>query len=166
MSDSKAYATPAAILLGSVIIATAIYLRDPAQPSPAPASALAPATSVPAAAHQAAPTTPAPAATPQPPAVSNDVVRQQVSQAIEKHRALLVERCWKPSVQKQPEPAQAEFVFNFGFDAAGTAVTRGIVESRANQRPGVAACVSQQLPAISLPALGQPVYVEVPFKLP
>ncbi len=166
MSDSKAYATPAAILLGSVIIATALYLRERPQLPPAPASALAPATSVSAAAPQAVPPARAPAAELQPPAVSSDAVRQQVTEAMEKHRALLVERCWKPSVQKQPAPPQAEFVFNFGFDAAGTAVTRGIAESRTNERPGLAACVSQELPTIALSALGQPVYLEVPFKLP
>jgi hypothetical protein len=171
MSDSKAYATPAAILLGSVIIATALYLRERPQPSPAPVVAPAPVANVPSAAPQPgpavpAPAVPAPAVAPPQPTLSNDAARQQVSQAIEKHRALLIERCWKPSVEKQPEPGRADFVLNFGFDAAGTAVTRGIVENRTNARPGIGACVSQELPSINLPTLGQGLYIEVPLKLP
>src|SRR5262245_55948606 len=122
MSDPKTLSTPTAILIGSVIIAAGLFfgLRERA-PAPPPA---APSGTTVAAPQQ--PPQQAPAPPPAPPAVPREQVAKQVALALEKHRALLIEKCWKPSVEKQPTPASAKVTFNFTFDASGTMLARGL----------------------------------------
>src|SRR5947207_532618 len=48
-----------------------------------------------------------------------DEIARQVAQALDAHRPLLLERCWRPAVVLQSAPPTAKYVFSFAFDAQG-----------------------------------------------
>jgi len=155
-----------AILLGSVVIALGLFLglrsRDAAPPPLPP-----PATQPPAAQTTAAQTTaPPPAAPPAAPSIDRSEIVKQAAAALGSERKKLGEKCFAPSLAKQPEPKTVKLNFNFTFDASGKQIARGVSEVREFARPDVTSCVLDALPAISVPAPGQTVFVEVPFELP
>jgi hypothetical protein len=157
--------TPSAILLGSATIAVAVYFgarhgleaRCPEDLPPAPAVArtvgVAPQPAFPVAA-------PAASITPR------DEAARQAAEALEAHRATLVERCWKPSVAVQPTLPASRYVFTFTFDASGQQRARGVAEDRQNARPDVTSCLTTTLPALRIPPPGVPLRVDLPFSLP
>lgn len=180
MGLEKHVSTPAAILLGSGLIAAGLYFgqqRDH-EAGPPPASASVPdlpgvaGPALPAARASAAPgaatapSQPPPQPLVEPPALAKNEVARRASAALEAQRAQLVERCWKPAVAKIPEPVHAKLVFSFSFDAGGAQTGRGVVEDRATSRADVTACVLSTLQPLSIPPPGAGAFVEVPFSLP
>ncbi|CAN95462.1 hypothetical protein predicted by Glimmer/Critica [Sorangium cellulosum So ce56] len=154
--------TPTAILLGSAMIAAAVYLGlrhgpagVPADPRPAGGAPSPPADAASAAA--------APSAGP---GVPRDEVATQAARALEAHRPALIERCYKPAVAAQPAPREVKYVFNLTFDAQGRQLARGIIEDREASRPEVTACLVDALPPVAVAPPGANVRVDVPFSLP
>ncbi|WP_437293240.1 hypothetical protein [Sorangium sp. So ce426] len=177
--------TPTAILLGSAMIAAAVYLGlrhgpagVPADPRPAgeaPSPSAGAASAAGSAARAAGAGAPARAAGPdaparhvQPPAPSaaRGEVATQAARALEAHRPALIERCYKPAVAAQPAPRGVKYVFNLTFDAQGRQLARGIIEDREASRPEVTACLVDALPPVAVAPPGANVRVDVPFSLP
>ncbi|WP_437989626.1 hypothetical protein [Sorangium sp. So ce145] len=173
--------TPTAILLGSAMIAAAVYLGlrhgpagVPADPRPAGGAPSPPADAASAAAAPSAgpaaraPGAGAPARPLQAPAlgVPRDEVATQAARALEAHRPALIERCYKPAVAAQPAPRGVKYVFNLTFDAQGRQLARGIIEDREASRPEVTACLVDALPPVAVAPPGANVRVDVPFSLP
>lgn len=162
--------TPTAILLGSAMIAAAVYLglrHGPAGVAPdaravdgAEAIQTRSAASAPQA-QRAGATAPQGA-----PSVSRDEIARQAARALDAHRPALVERCYRPAIAAQPEPRAVRYVFNITFDAQGRQIARGLIEDRETARPEVTACLVGALPPVEIAPPGANVRVDVPFSLP
>ncbi|MGK3960815.1 hypothetical protein WMF38_48170 [Sorangium sp. So ce118] len=162
--------TPTAILLGSAMIAAAVYLglrHGPAAVAPdaRTAGAAPPVEAGPGA--SAAPAERAGAPAPErAKAVPRDEVARQAALALDAHRPALVDRCYKPAIAAKPEPRAVKYVFNITFDAGGRQIARGLIEDHETARPEVTACLVAALPPVAIPAPGANVRVDVPFSLP
>ncbi|AGP38795.1 hypothetical protein [Sorangium cellulosum] len=186
---SRQLSTPTAILLGSAMIAAAVYLglrHGPAAVAPDPRAAAGdashrgepapPAGAAERASGERAPGEGAPAAQRAPgegapaaqraPAVSREEVARQAARALDARRPALVERCYKPAIAAQPAPREVKYVFNLTFDAQGRQIARGIIEDREASRPDVTACLATALPPVAVEPPGASVRVDVPFSLP
>ncbi|WP_437760393.1 hypothetical protein [Sorangium sp. So ce1389] len=177
----KELMTPAAILLGSLIIAAGLYfgLQQPA-PSAAPppasaedraASARTPAAPAETPASAGAPSQPLPrpAAAVTSSAVPSELyerVAADATSALEARRQLFVKQCWEPSLKKNPTPARARYLFNMTFDESGKEIARGISEVRGMDRPDAAHCLRMIPLGIGVPPPGARVAVEVELTLP
>jgi hypothetical protein len=142
VTEKSAFTLPHAVLLGSVVIATAIYLglREGASP----------------------PTR----VTPPVPSAARELVEDAVRRALDAHRATLSTLCL-PLVDGGASRSTVRFTLNFTFDGAtGRQLTRGLVEDRATSNAVVTACVARALPAFAIAPPGANAYVEVPFVLP
>ncbi|WP_437567037.1 hypothetical protein [Sorangium sp. So ce542] len=166
---SRQLSTPTAILLGSAMIAAAVYLglrHGPAAVAPAPGDASHRGEPAPlAGAAERAPGEGAPAAE-RAPAVPREEVARQAARALDARRPALVERCYKPAIAAQPAPREVKYVFNLTFDAQGRQIARGIIEDREASRPDVTACLVTALPPVAVEPPGANVRVDVPFSLP
>ncbi|AUX32685.1 MULTISPECIES: hypothetical protein [Sorangium] len=171
----KELLTPAAILVGSLVIATGLYLglQRPAPSSgPPPAGAEAAAASVkapPAPADAQPPSQPHPAPAAAPPARPRELyerVEADAVKALEARRALFVKQCWEPSVRKNPAPPRAKYLFNMTFDESGREIARGISEVRGMERPDAAQCLRMIPLGIGVPPPGTRVAVEIEMILP
>ncbi|WP_437950070.1 hypothetical protein WME98_04100 [Sorangium sp. So ce296] len=180
---SRQLSTPTAILLGSAMIAAAVYLglrHGPAavapdsraaagdashRGEPAPPAGAAERASGERAPGEGAPGEGAPAAQ-RAPAVPREEVARQAARALEARRPALVERCYKPAIAARPAPREVKYVFNLTFDAQGRQIARGIIEDREASRPDVTACLATALPPVAVEPPGASVRVDVPFSLP
>ncbi|MGK3987176.1 hypothetical protein WME99_29315 [Sorangium sp. So ce136] len=164
--------TPTAILLGSAMIAAAVYLglrHGPAAVAPdaRTAGAAPPVEAGPGASAAPAERAAAPAPAPQSArAVPRDEVARQAALALDAHRTTLMDRCYKPAIAAKPEPRAVKYVFNITFDAGGRQIARGLIEDQETARPEVTACLVAALPPVAIPAPGVNVRVDVPFSLP
>ncbi|WP_437964353.1 hypothetical protein WMF04_32155 [Sorangium sp. So ce260] len=167
--------TPTAILLGSAMIAAAVYLGlrhgpaavppDPRAAEGAPSRRGEPASSAGPAERARASGEGAPA--PQrAPSVPREEVARQAARALDAHRPALVERCYRPAVAAQPAPREVKYVFNLTFDAQGRQIARGVIEDRETSRPEVTTCLLAALPPVAVAPTGSSVRVDVPFSLP
>lgn len=148
MTNNPGMSTATAILLGSGMIAVALFLGL-SRMQAAPPAPVEPAT-VRAAAPAGAP----------PPTATQEEVLRQAQEALAYQRDALVTSC-------RPGPGeQHRFVLNVTFDAAGAEVMRGIVEDRSNPSPGIAQCVAQTLKALRIPPPGATTLVDVPLRVP
>ncbi|WP_437303138.1 hypothetical protein [Sorangium sp. So ce388] len=167
----KQLSTPTAILLGSAMIAAAVYLglrHGPAAVAPdarSTAGAAPPVEAGPGASAAPAERAGAPAP-PSAKAVPRDEVARQAALALDAHRPALISRCYKPVIAAKPEPRAVKYVFNITFDAAGRQIARGLIEDQETARPEVTACLVAALPPVAIPAPGANVRVDVPFSLP
>ncbi|MGK3963069.1 hypothetical protein WMF38_02635 [Sorangium sp. So ce118] len=174
----KELMTPAAILLGSLIIAAGLYfgLQQPApSAAPPPASAEARAASAPAPAETSAAAGAPPQPLPRPaaavpssalPSELYERVAADATSALEARRPLFVKQCWEPSLKKNPAPARARYLFNMTFDESGKEIARGISEVRGMDRPDAAHCLRMIPLGIGVPPPGARVAVEVELTLP
>lgn len=149
-------ATPMAIVLGSVILATGLYFGLQRTPQPQiSAPVVQPST------HPVAPL---------PPVEMSAETRargvEDARLALEGAREEMVRRCWTPAAATQPEPRQVPLVFNMSFSAQGELTGLGLSEDRAANRPEVANCVRQLGLSLRVRAPGSLLLVEVPFTLP
>ena len=163
MAKEPRISNQTAILLGSVIIALGLYFglqRKPAAPPSPVVPVMVDAPRAPTAVPE--PERPAAAAA----RVDHSEVVKQVEAALAKHKKVLVEKCFAPSLAKNPEPKTVSYTFNYTFDASGKQIARGTIESRESSRPDVTQCVSQNLPAIEVPPPGQSTTVDVKFVMP
>jgi hypothetical protein len=156
--------TPAAILLGSVIIAAGLHLglQRAAPPPVAPATAVdrtPPASGSPA---RAALANAGPAARSE----LRRRVEADAARGLEARRADFVKRCWEPSLEKDPNPPAAKYIFNMSFDESGKEIARGISEVRGMERPDAARCLRTLPLGVDVPAPGARVGIEVEITLP
>ncbi|MGK3992216.1 hypothetical protein [Sorangium sp. So ce1024] len=177
---ARQLSTPTAILLGSAMIAVAVYLglrHGPAAVAPdarpaegAAAIQAGPGASAAAVERAAAPAPSAPSAAAveraAAPSVPRDEVARQAARALDAHRPALVERCYRPAIAARPEPRTVKYVFNITFDARGRQIARGLIEDRETARPEVTACLVAALPPVEIAPPGVNVRVDVPFSLP
>lgn len=182
--DSKPLVTtPVAIVLAGGLIALALFFglrsRDeqPSPPPPPPAPpTLALTTSqtvVASAAPPAANTATAgaanstPSAVPTPPgSVDPTKVASQVSALLEKQRKTITDKCVTP-LQRAGEPAAPiKITLDLTFNAEGKQLARGILEDRANKRPGIGNCVQDTLPSLDIGPQPASVSLQVPWTLP
>ncbi|MGK3983441.1 hypothetical protein WME99_10400 [Sorangium sp. So ce136] len=170
----KELMTPAAILLGSLIIAAGLYfgLQQPApSAAPPPASAEARAASARTLAAAGAPSQPLPrpAAAVASSALPSELYERVVADAtsaLEARRPLFVKQCWEPSLKKSPTPPRARYLFNMTFDESGKEIARGISEVRGMDRPDAAHCLRMIPLGIGVPPPGARIAVEVELTLP
>jgi hypothetical protein len=155
---------PAAILLGSAMIASGLYFglqRRGPEPAAAPAAA-------PPAGPPQRPAAPAGAGLAPPPVSSG--LRAQVqaaaAAALEQKRAELVQACWEPSFKKSAEPPQAKYIYNMTFDPAGKEIARGISEVRGMERSDTGQCLRSMPLDLRVPPPGAHVGVHVELMLP
>jgi hypothetical protein len=168
---SSGLSTSTAILIGSCVIAFALYMalkQGPAVPTPLPptsdATAVVPVEPPKAVAPViVAPPVVAPVVAPV--ADKNSVIRD-ASAILDKQKKVLTEKCLAPSLAKKPQPAKVKYMFNVTFDAMGNVVARGVSEDRETARPEVLACISENFPTLKVTPPGQSVLVDVPFELP
>jgi len=165
MGLEKHVSTPTAILIGCAMIAVGLFFglhcgESETPPAPSPEASLAPAV------PPAPPPKEAPPAPPPVPSTPRDDIVRQASKALEAQRPQLVERCWKPALAKQAQPATAKFVFNYTFDAQGQQIGRGVAEDRATARPDLTACILGMLQPLSIQPPGASILVDVPLTLP
>ncbi|WP_437670017.1 hypothetical protein [Sorangium sp. So ce131] len=167
--------TSTAILLGSAMIAAAVYLGLRHGPAARETEAREPEARelearrderAPGADAPARSATPAPDATPAPSAAPRDEVARRAVEALEAHRAALTQRCYTPAMAAQPDRPVVKYIFNITFDAQGRQIARGVIEDRETARPEVTACLATALPPLSIPPPGARVRVDVPFSLP
>jgi hypothetical protein len=144
---SAKLSTPVAIVVGSIIIAGALYLglRERA----------APPTTTTASAVLAPPATP----TRVPVTVKPDDVRRRVLAELARHRKTIVESC-------APDGGAAAFTFEYTFAADGRQLGRGVIEDRGTGNPETTACVLKSLPALKLEPIGRSAKTTVRFELP
>jgi hypothetical protein len=93
-------------------------------------------------------------------------VQKQAQEALEKHRARIVQECWDPSFKKDPTPPRATFAFRFIFDAKGQAVVSGASALPDASRADVGACLGEMKLPISVPPPGVSVGVQLELTLP
>jgi hypothetical protein len=135
---SSRLAVPAAIVIGSCVIAGAIFLTR--RPPPAERSSDVPAARAAVDAATAAP--PAPTPTPAPPqGTPANVTAERVAAALEAQRARFVKDCWAPSAAKTPDPPRSPYIFNVSISPEGREMARGISEVREQSRGDVAQCL-------------------------
>ncbi|WP_437644127.1 hypothetical protein [Sorangium sp. So ce362] len=167
--------TPTAILLGSALIAAAVYLglrHGPAAVAPDARSAGGTAADRAGSGSSAGPAERAGASgegAPAPrraPSVPREEVARQAARALDAHRPALVERCYRPAIAAHPAPRGVKYVFDLTFDAQGRQIARGILEDRETSRPEITACLVTALPPVAVAPPGASVRVDVPFSLP
>lgn len=140
---------PAAIVLGSAIIAIGTYLglRDRSPSTAAPAEDMTVARS----AYE-----PAPDPSPR--------VREQASRQLEDLRAGFGERCWTPPGADEPSSISLRYDVTFG--PQGELLVIGISDVRGAERPSVAACVRGQPHPLRVDPPGVPVRISLELTLP
>lgn len=156
--------TSTAILIGSSVIAIALYLGLRGRnetPTPMPNALPAPVSAAPVAAIPPRPIEPV-----APPSADKKRVIQEAVAILDKHKKTLSEKCLAPSLAKKPEPAKVKYSFNLTFDASGKIIARGVTEDRETARPEVLTCISENFPAVVVTPPGQSVLVDVPLELP
>jgi hypothetical protein len=155
-------AIPGAIIIGSVIIAAAVYLglsgRGDGLETPAVVATTATVSDQP----------PPRTAKPPAPRPSLAEIEAAARAAFERARPAMLERCWTPALARNPEPATSEYLIDVTFDGTtGKAVAMGLSEVRGRpSRPDVARCM-RELPldhAISPP--GENTRVEISLTFP
>lgn len=166
MTSERSLALPAAIVVGSAIIGTGLYLglRDglrpdaPAAPVPVSAPAGTPAP-VPA-------TAPAKDASPAPPAEPPaDRAFRQAQAALDQLRPGIVKVCWTPPAAG--EPASIFLTYDVTFDAQGGILALGISEQRDAYRSSVAECVRKLArPLLPIEPPGESVRVILGLPMP
>lgn len=164
-----------AIIVGCTIISGGMYfgLRQRSSSGAADASAGGVSGFAPPSATAAAENPPA---LPPPPgnalgvaaaAESTALVRKAVTDAIEAARPGLRAKCWDDLAKTDPEPKQAKLTWHGTIGPTGKPTAFGISDHREAFRPGVSACVSNELSALVIPKPpAQPVEVSVDFNLP
>ncbi|WP_437618898.1 hypothetical protein [Sorangium sp. So ce1151] len=160
---AKQLSTPTAILLGSAMLAAAVYLGLRHGPAAVAPDARTAGAAPPVEAGPGASAAPAPKSAK---AVPRDEVARQAALALDAHRPTLMDRCYKPAIAAKPEPRAVKYLFNITFDAGGRQIARGLIEDQETARPEVTACLVAALPPIAIPAPGANVRVDVPFSLP
>ncbi|NUO47893.1 MAG: hypothetical protein HOV80_03455 [Polyangiaceae bacterium] len=107
---------------------------------------------------------------PQPvPSVTPELIKassSSASNAIEKHRKHLVEKCWNPSAKTDPEPKSVTYTLELTFDAEGKQIARGLSEPRGASRPAVPQCLQTELPNLTIDPPGVSVAFKVELTLP
>ncbi|NUP08468.1 MAG: hypothetical protein HOW73_20655 [Polyangiaceae bacterium] len=93
-------------------------------------------------------------------------VERDALAALERQRKVIVDACFSPALAKKPEPSPIKLRFNYAFGADGKQLGRGVAIDRGNSRSDVTNCILEKLPAISIPAPGSVVTVDVPWTLP
>ncbi|RYE84366.1 MAG: hypothetical protein EOO75_18205 [Myxococcales bacterium] len=106
----------------------------------------------------------APAAAPTARPVGPDA-RAQLREAIEQRRAELVRVCWAPEAQRPGAPT-SEHVWNGTIGPEGVPLAFSVMEVRGRSRPGLTACLQDQLSTLRLPPRPDAAFVELPFALP
>jgi hypothetical protein len=156
---------PGAIVVAGALVAIGLYsgLRERTAPATAP-SAMDTAVS---------PTLPQstdpPATLPSTAGVAADAdarVLQEARSKLEATRSVLVERCWKPAIAREPNPPKAVFTYNLSFNEAGSEVIRSISEPRGRSRTDVGTCLREQGDKISVSPPGRIVNIKLDLSLP
>jgi hypothetical protein len=171
MTDRPRLSTPAAILVGSVIIASALgvatyfALRSSASTAEPTVAQHAPPQQS-SVAHDASTVGAAAAVALEPHETLSGRVIEQAKAKLEQQRASLKTKCWDGPAAKNPQPAASRFVWSFTFDAEGKQLARGISEDRATLRPGTSICLSTELEPFEIAPPGRSIEVKVDFQLP
>jgi hypothetical protein len=167
----KELITPAAILIGSVIIGAGLYFglqgqgkppeREDPPPSPRAAS-VAPPAAPPAVAVQPGLDLAPPAA----PAEAKRRATEEAQRALEAKRVEIVKACWDPSFKKNPSPPKAKYLFDVSFDPQGNEIARGISDVRGMERPDTGQCLREQPMGLRITPPGVYVSLELEWTLP
>jgi hypothetical protein len=155
-----------AIVTGSVIIATGLYLGlQPGSSGPGP---VGPGPVGPAPVVLGERTLPAPpverGGAPVP--AHDDAASVAARAALEARKPSLTERCWKPALLRAPTPATSRFRYMVSFDPQGKQIAQGISEVREASRADVAECLRAQPMDLRIPPPGTNVSTEVWLEFP
>ncbi len=179
-----ANALPAAMFASSVVIALGIYFGLRARGSTAqsvPIAAPPSEVAAPPSASSASLASADPSARIVPPSVApfgaaaapvapvaDEAIVKEARAALEKSRARLVEKCWKPAAQKKKDPASAKYTFTILFDAEGRERARAIsdVDLGESGRPDVGHCLRDVSSPVSITPTHAPATVEITLTLP
>lgn len=161
-------ALPAAIVVAGALIGIglAIGLRGSRPPTSGTRVewAAPPEASSPAAATT--PSSAAPSSRPGPDEHTRERVRELVAAELAAREDELRRTCWAPSAARVAEPESTTFRLRVAFDPAGRQVAFGVADPDDPARRDVAACLREAMPALSVPAPGVRVPVEVVLVLP
>lgn len=170
MAEGK-LSVPAAIVIAGVLIGAGLFfgLRDRGRDAPPRGGVVEPRAAEPAASRGDRPPdrTAPPTAIPPPPVVAlRERAVQEIAAALDKQRAALTEKCWKPNAGASPPPRPARWTFNFTMAPDGSQIARGVAEARGAGSPEITRCVLEALAPVSVSPTGATVVVDVPFALP
>lgn len=144
---------PVAVVLGSSIIAAALFfgLRTPAPPVPASPIVASP----PDAAVKSERALPA-----KPQSATYEQSLAAATAAVASARVQWRAGCWDAAHKA------GRYVAVLGFGRDGKLVASGITEDREQSDPAVAQCLRQKVTSISIPPLQDAAVFEIPFALP
>lgn len=178
MAVEKHLSIQASILIAGALVAVAILLAPQLthslSPEPAKAGSIYPLSTVqasdtgaslPAVNRPPEPPSPAMPFPPAGPSQRSDVV-QAVTDALNKRRAELTQKCLNPSLEKKPEPKSVKLRFQLTFDTQGKEVARSVSDDRETARPDVRDCVSDLTMPLVAPPGPTSVQIEVNLTLP
>ena len=168
-AEKKPISTPVAIFVGSVVIAAGLFFgvrsgRDQAPSIPlaaAPSTISQPAATLPA--NSTPPPREAPAAAA--PVAARDVVTQQAQTALDRQKALLVDKCMRSLPRPDGGPDEVRLTFNVTFAADGSQLARGVSEQRGYSRPEVTRCVTDSLQPLHISPPGANTQVDISLTL-
>lgn len=147
---ASSYILPAAIVVGSGLIALGLYFGLAARPV-APTAQPEPGALTSAKAEPGALTSAKaePSTVPKP--IDPSVTEAAAQQALDALKPTLIEACWKPALAANPEPAEARWTYDVTFDTKGVAIARGISDVRGMERGDVASCLRTQPMRLRVP---------------
>ena len=161
-----------AVLVGSAVIATGLYLglRSNAAPAPAAPTMAAPQSKVapPAADPEPGAGAPAPMgmALPGVPAEQQARVQKDTARAIEAAKPGIVRECWGPSAARAAEPSKIKLKWNGTIGSDGRPAASGLSEDREASRPDLTDCVLAKLSSLHVPPPPTPTFVSIELTLP
>lgn len=80
---------------------------------------------------------------------------------------VLIDRCWKPAIKANPEPAKSKHTLDITFGADGKQIARGFSDIRGESREDVSRCLSGVADTLQIvPAPGQTVRAELSLEFP
>lgn len=127
---------PIAIVVGGAIVAAGVYLGFRGDDPPSP-----------------------------PRAADRATVEAAARAALEARREHFVRTCWTPDTKRAHAPAHIRLTFGLAFDADGNLVASSVGEGTP-ARPKVAECLRSEALAMTVPAPGAPMSIEIPYGLP
>lgn len=102
-------------------------------------------------------------ATARPSTATRAQAEHAVRTALERHRAMLVQRCWTPALRDGADHIRV--FYNVSFDGTGALRIAGVTQE-SDDLEEVVACLRAQQLTMTIPPTGAPESFEIPFGFP
>jgi hypothetical protein len=95
--------------------------------------------------------------------LDRSAAQRAAEQALESQRAAIIASCIPPASRSG---SASRLHINIAFDADGRQITRGIIPERSDPRRELAACATDALPSLTIPAQNAPAALDLLWTLP